>query len=115
MFTNKDTKFFKEDEAIGLTEKLLIKADKGREISGIPWIITSGFRTVEKNKKVGGVENSAHLKGEAIDVLAKDDHTRFLIIKGAIMAGFNRIEIAPFHIHLDIDETKDQEIAFFPK
>ena len=37
-----------------------------------PIIITSALRTVEENKKVGGVKNSQHLTGNAIDFILKD-------------------------------------------
>jgi len=33
-----------------------------------PWIVTSGFRTVEHNRREGGVENSEHLHGRAGDL-----------------------------------------------
>jgi hypothetical protein len=113
--TNKDTKYFKEDKAIGLNENLLIMLDRAREEAGIKFPITSGLRTHEENIKAGGVYNSAHLKGEAVDILCENNTQRFYILKGAILAGFKRIEIAEKHIHLDIDKTKPQDIIFFPK
>lgn len=33
-----------------------------------PFIITSGFRSAELNKKVGGAKNSYHLYGKAADI-----------------------------------------------
>lgn len=33
-----------------------------------PVIITSGYRTAEYNKKIGGVKNSQHTKGTAADI-----------------------------------------------
>ena len=36
-----------------------------------PVIITSGYRTPEYNKKVGGVKNSQHTKGTAADIKVK--------------------------------------------
>lgn len=115
MITNKDTKYFKEDKAIGLKESLLIMLDKAREYAEIPLIINSGLRTEEENEAVGGVKDSAHLRGEAVDIRVENSTQRFFILKGAFLAGFRRIEIAPKHIHLDIDREKPQDVAFFPK
>lgn len=37
-----------------------------------PVIITSGYRTPEHNKKVGGAKNSFHMRGMAADITVKD-------------------------------------------
>ena len=39
-----------------------------RQHLGKPIIVTSGYRSKELNKAVGGVENSQHLVGEAADL-----------------------------------------------
>jgi uncharacterized protein YcbK (DUF882 family) len=39
---------------------------------GMPIYITSGYRTPEHNKRVGGVANSQHLYGEACDFTGRD-------------------------------------------
>lgn len=44
-------------------------ADEIREHFGRPMIITSGTRCAKHNKAVGGVSNSWHLKGNAIDII----------------------------------------------
>lgn len=38
-----------------------------RERFAVPMIITSGYRCERVNKLVGGVDNSQHMKGEAVD------------------------------------------------
>ena len=38
-----------------------------REKFAVPMIITSGYRCERLNKLVGGVDNSQHMKGEAVD------------------------------------------------
>lgn len=43
-------------------------ADKVREHFGSPAIVTSGSRCEKHNKEVGGVSNSRHLQGKAIDM-----------------------------------------------
>lgn len=40
-----------------------------RDLIGKPIRITSGYRTPEHNKKVGGEPNSYHLKGMAADIV----------------------------------------------
>ena len=39
-----------------------------RDHLGKPVVVSSGYRCKDLNKKVGGVENSQHLKGEAADI-----------------------------------------------
>ena len=39
-----------------------------RDYMGAPVIINSGYRSPELNKKVGGVNGSQHVKGEAADI-----------------------------------------------
>lgn len=50
---------------IYLMDKLL---DPIRERWGAPITVTSGYRSPELNKRVGGVENSQHMRGEAADI-----------------------------------------------
>ncbi len=71
-----DIKHFKKDEftckcGCGLNNMNLtvVKiADKVREYFGSPAIVTSGIRCEKHNKEVGGVSNSRHLQGKAIDM-----------------------------------------------
>ena len=58
-----------EENLRALVEKVL---DRVREKIKEPIIVTSGFRSVEVNKKVGGVRNSQHLLGCAADITLKD-------------------------------------------
>lgn len=47
-------------------------ADEVREHFGSPAIVTSGTRCEKHNKEVGGVSNSRHLKGKAIDMYVQN-------------------------------------------
>ena len=42
-----------------------------REFLGVPIIVNSGYRCKELNRKVGGVYNSKHLEGLAVDGIPK--------------------------------------------
>lgn len=71
-----DIKHFKKSEftckcGCGLNNMNLIVvkiADEVREYFGSPAIVTSGSRCEKHNKEVGGVSNSRHLQGKAIDM-----------------------------------------------
>lgn len=52
--------------------KVVKIADEIREHFGQPCIVNSGTRCTNHNKKVGGVSNSRHLKGKAIDIYVKN-------------------------------------------
>lgn len=100
-------RYFKESEVKGLDITLILRLDRARGLAGVPFIITSGFRTQEENKRVGGVADSSHLKGLAVDLQCKNSKERYAILSGLIYAGFERIEICKDHIHTDIDKNKE--------
>ena len=52
-----------------------------RNAFGKPIRITSGYRSTEVNKAVGGSKNSQHTKGEAVDIVSSDNKQLFDLIK----------------------------------
>ena len=52
-----------------------------RNTFGKPIRITSGYRSVEVNKAVGGSKTSQHTKGEAVDIVSNDNKCLFDLIK----------------------------------
>ena len=86
--------------------------DSAREISGIPFKINSGYRTIEHNYDVGGKPNSSHIVGKAADIAVKGSRQRWVITQALIQAGFNRIGIAKTFIHVDSDDTKDPDVIW---
>lgn len=86
------------------------KLEQAREIAGIPFRITSGFRTAEHNEKVGGVKNSSHIKAVAADVAVGSGNERYIILNALIRAGFKRIGIAKTFIHCDTDADKNNSV-----
>ena len=54
--------------------------DPAREEFGQPIKVTSGFRSEELNKKIGGAKNSQHMFGEAADIQCSDNKKLFRIL-----------------------------------
>lgn len=105
-------RYFKDSEVVGLHWKLVDMLDEARHNSGTPFRITSGLRTVEQNRRVGGVSNSPHLRGLAVDIACTTSENRMKIIQGAIKAGFNRIGIGNTFVHLDCDTSLPQNVVW---
>lgn len=71
----KDIRYFRKAEfacrcgcgADKMEEKLIRAADKVRDHFGAPANVTSGRRCSTHNARVGGVSNSRHLSGKAMD------------------------------------------------
>ena len=95
-----------------MNEQFLYKLDDARGIAKVPFIITSGFRTVKHNDRIGGVDSSAHTSGRAVDIACRDSRSRWLIIDALIKCGFNRIGIADTFIHVDDDPTKPENVIW---
>lgn len=58
-----------ETEVNNLKELVTKILQPFREELGLPILVNSGFRNPQTNKLVGGVGNSAHLKGFAADII----------------------------------------------
>lgn len=71
--------------------------------------ITSGFRAPEDNKRAGGVPNSSHEKGLALDV-AHDGEIMKAMKLAYWLGRLNVIRVGFYnwHIHFDLDATKPQ-------
>lgn len=95
-----------------MDDNFLEMLDSAREISGIPFKINSGYRTIEHNYEVGGKPNSSHIVGKAADIAVKGSRQRWIITEALIQAGFNRIGIAKTFIHVDSDDTKDANVIW---
>ncbi len=95
------------------------KLDKAREYSGIPYVVTSAARSHahELSRGRNGDSEHVHDKGrlaEGIDVAAVGSRQRFLIVRGLIKAGFDRIGInyEKNFIHVGGRPGKDKEVLF---
>ena len=75
-------------------------------------VVKSGCRCKKHNAEVGGTPDSAHLYGKAADILCPDSGFRYRFLSQAFKL-FARIEVpnGPW-IHVDIDESKPQNVCF---
>lgn len=89
--------------------------EKVRVAYGKPMVITSGFRSAEHNKHVGGAPFSQHLFGNAVDISITNASDRFLLVREAIRHGFTGIETSSKHVHLDLRTSTPVFLLFDSK
>lgn len=87
---------------VKVDEMLLYKLEALRILWGMPLRVTSGYRCEKHNKEVGGVDNSLHMEGKAVDVAVEEkEQGRFLTL--AKLVG---LRVIPYpkrgFVHLDI-------------
>lgn len=95
----------------------LEQLDIAREIAGIPFRITSGYRIeadIERLEKAGYKvsKQSSHLKGLAVDIACGNSSERYIIIDSLLKSGFHRIGIAKTFIHVDDDPDKPANVIW---
>ena len=92
--------------------EFLNKLAQARKIAAVGFKITSGYRSPEHNEKVGGVANSSHTLGHAVDIYAPTSRQKYIIINALLQAGFDRIGVAKNFIHVDDDPSKNEEVIW---
>lgn len=93
------------DAVVKLDSRLLEKLQLLRDKLNNPINITSGFRTPECNKRVGGSSNSYHMKGMAADIHSPG-FTSTEIAKAAEEIGFTGIGTYSNFVHVDVRPNK---------
>jgi len=95
-----------ESGLLEMNPSTIEKLNDAREIAGIPFVINSGYRTPAHNRKIGGVANSSHIHGYAVDIAVTNSSDRYKIIEACVQVGFNRIGIGRTFVHVDNDPSK---------
>jgi len=95
-----------------MDQNFLAQIEWARELAGVPFIITSGWRCSRHNERVGGKATSSHLKGLAADIRIDSSRDRFLVFRALLRAGFCRIGIGRDFIHVDTDPDKAHDLIW---
>ena len=99
-----------EGNLMALVENVL---EPAREKLGGPIIVNSGYRCERHNKAVGGVANSQHLRGEAVDIRCADNKRLAKII---VEAGrFDQLIIYPTFIHVSYKRSSSNRRQILKK
>lgn len=73
-------------------KRLMGHLDKVREAFGKAIIVTSGFRSLRLNKRIGGAPDSQHMKGQAADIRPHDiKELRQLLTTIRQVGGFDQL------------------------
>tara|TARA_R110000744_G_scaffold345146_2_gene450583 strand:- start:173 stop:598 length:426 start_codon:yes stop_codon:yes gene_type:complete len=124
---NMSLKYFTLDEfddtpgtGKNMKKDFLLKLDEAREIAGIPFNITSGWRSIKTNERLikegyKASKNSSHLAGVAADIACNDSLNRVKIVAALVRAGFTRIGVSDKRgfIHVDSDITKNDALWIY--
>lgn len=104
-----------EGSHVNMDTDFLQLLDKAREIAGIPFKITSGYRTKSYNESLQAKgykasPNSSHIKGVAVDIAIQNGAERWLILNALIQVGIRRFGIAKGFLHADVDPDKSNAV-----
>lgn len=92
---------------------LLSRLDRWRDGYGAALLVSSGSRCAAYNAKVGGKPDSAHLTGEAADIIVPYSSQRFKLLDLALAGDlFNRIGVGSNFLHVDVSTTLPQHVCW---
>lgn len=96
-----------------MNESFMKRLDDARHIAGVPFIVSSAYRSREYEISRGRSGTSSHCKGLAIDLLCSNSFNRLQILSALIKVGFMRIGLHNNFIHVDYDSSKSQSIWLY--
>lgn len=84
-----------------MNKEFLNKLDELRHYCGFPFVITSGYRSVNHSAEIKKSKPGTHTKGIAADIKVRDGYQRARIVECAIALGFTGIGVAKTFVHVD--------------
>ena len=66
-----------------MNEGFMLMLDMARDVSGIPYVLTSAYRDKEHELKKGRPGTSSHIHRVAVDIKATTSRERYLIKSGS--------------------------------
>jgi len=84
---------------------LVDRLDYARGKAGVPFKISSGFRCIDRNRKVAGKPRSSHLDGYAADIKCPSGSIKATIVASLFASGIKRVGIYSTFVHADISPT----------
>jgi uncharacterized protein YcbK (DUF882 family) len=98
---------------VHMEDSFLDMIDAARDIAGVPFKINSGYRCPTHNAAIGSTSEN-HPAGRAADISATESVTRMKILRGLVMAGFNRIGVHKQFLHADnMDKIGSPLVCWF--
>jgi len=104
--------FFKPEEfncshsgANGMSRDFIIRLEHLRAACGFPFVITSGYRSVDHPVEAKKAKAGTHAQGIAADIKVTSGAQRFIIVQKALELGFDGIGIANGFVHVDTRQT----------
>ena len=90
---------------VKVCRELVDKLQELRERLGRPIMINSAFRCEERNREVGGADESQHLTGRAVDISMRNQDISHGELKSLAQGiGFTGIGLYDTFVHLDTRE-----------
>ena len=95
-------------DAVANLRRLAATLEQVREVLGHPVVVTSGYRSPELNKAIGGSSDSAHMFGRAADFKCPGFGTPLDVCREIVAAGirFDQLIHEGAWVHLGIPTEK---------
>jgi len=92
--------------------KLLVALTRLEDIIGEPLVYVSGYRCFDCNRMARGAENSAHLRGLAVDIKCVTSGQRYRIAESCYEVEIFRIGLGRTFVHVDVDALLPQKVLW---
>jgi len=95
-----------------MNQDFMKRLDNARRLAGIPFVLSSAYRSKQWEYSHNRKGTSSHTEGRAVDILCNSPANRFSIINSLIKAGFSRFGVADSYIHVDDSPTHAQNVVW---
>jgi len=93
-------------------DAFMFKLEEVRQIFDRRMDVSSGSRCPAHNAAIGGVPDSEHIDGAAVDIPITHSQDRYDLIAAALKAGITRIGVSDKFIHLGGGANKPQHVLW---